>query len=58
MITVFTCGPGIVFNFTPMPDDLKEWILRLGLSPLAVVGAMMLIYVLLGTIWESCRWCC
>ncbi len=40
-------------NFTTMPNDLKEWILHLGLSPLLVVGAMMVIYVLLGTIMEE-----
>jgi tripartite ATP-independent transporter DctM subunit len=40
-------------NFTTMPGDLKDWILHLGLPPLAVVGAMMLIYVLLGTIMEE-----
>jgi tripartite ATP-independent transporter DctM subunit len=40
-------------NFTTMPGDLKSWILHLGLPPLAVVGAMMLIYVLLGTIMEE-----
>jgi C4-dicarboxylate transporter DctM subunit len=40
-------------NFTTMPGDLKDWILHLGLSPLAIVGAMMLIYVLLGTIMEE-----
>ena len=40
-------------NFTTMPGDLKEWILGQGLSPLMVVGAMMLIYVLLGTIMEE-----
>ena len=40
-------------NFTTMPGDLKDWILQLGLSPLMVVGAMMLIYVLLGTIMEE-----
>ena len=40
-------------NFTTMPSDLKDWILHLGLSPLMVVGAMMLIYVLLGTIMEE-----
>jgi tripartite ATP-independent transporter DctM subunit len=40
-------------NFTTMPSDLKEWILHLGLSPLMVIGAMMLIYVLLGTIMEE-----
>jgi tripartite ATP-independent transporter DctM subunit len=40
-------------NFTTMPGDLKDWILNLGLSPTMVVGAMMLIYVLLGTIMEE-----
>ena len=40
-------------NFTTMPDDLKRWILQVGLSPLMVVGAMMFIYVLLGTIMEE-----
>jgi C4-dicarboxylate transporter, DctM subunit len=40
-------------NFTSMPNDLKDWILHQGLSPLMVVGAMMLIYILLGTIMEE-----
>ena len=40
-------------NFTTMPGDLKAWILHQGLSPLMVVGAMMFIYVLLGTIMEE-----
>jgi tripartite ATP-independent transporter DctM subunit len=40
-------------NFTTMPGDLKDLILHLGLSPLMVVGAMMVIYVLLGTIMEE-----
>jgi C4-dicarboxylate transporter, DctM subunit len=40
-------------NFTTMPGDLKEWLLHLGLPPLAIVGAMMLIYVVLGTIMEE-----
>ena len=40
-------------NFTTMPGDLKDWILSQGLSPLMVVGAMMVIYVLLGTIMEE-----
>ncbi len=40
-------------NFTTMPNDLKAWILNQGLSPLLVVGAMMVIYVLLGTIMEE-----
>jgi C4-dicarboxylate transporter, DctM subunit len=40
-------------NFTSMPDDLKAGILKLGLSPVMVVGAMMLVYILLGTIMEE-----
>ena len=40
-------------NFTTMPGDLRDWILEMGLSPLMVVGAMMAIYVLLGTIMEE-----
>jgi C4-dicarboxylate transporter, DctM subunit len=40
-------------NFTTMPGDLKAWILELGLSPLMVVGAMMVVYILLGTIMEE-----
>jgi tripartite ATP-independent transporter DctM subunit len=40
-------------NFTSMPNDLKNWIIQLGLPPLAVIGAMMLIYVVLGTIMEE-----
>ncbi|WP_088284346.1 TRAP transporter large permease [Ideonella sp. A 288] len=40
-------------NFTTMPGDLKAWILEMGLSPVMVVGAMMVIYILLGTIMEE-----
>ncbi len=40
-------------NFTSMPGDLKEWITHLGLSPVMVVGAMMVIYVVLGTVMEE-----
>ena len=40
-------------NFTSMPGDLKNWITHMGLPPLAVVGAMMVIYVVLGTIMEE-----
>ena len=40
-------------NFTTMPGDLKDWILSQGFSPLMVVGAMMFIYVVLGTIMEE-----
>ncbi|MEO6625008.1 MAG: TRAP transporter large permease [Burkholderiaceae bacterium] len=40
-------------NFTTMPGDLKEWITHLGLSSVMVVGAMMVIYVILGTVMEE-----
>jgi C4-dicarboxylate transporter DctM subunit len=40
-------------NMTSMPFDLKDWILALGLPPLAIVGAMMVIYILLGAIMEE-----
>lgn len=40
-------------NFTSMPTDLRDWITHMGLSPVMVVGAMMLIYVLLGTVMEE-----
>lgn len=40
-------------NYTTMPGDLKDWILHQALSPTMVVAAMMLIYVLLGTIMEE-----
>ncbi len=40
-------------NYTTMPSDLKEWILHQGFTPLMVVAAMMVIYVVLGTIMEE-----
>jgi C4-dicarboxylate transporter, DctM subunit len=40
-------------NFTSMPIELKEWITHLGLSPIMIVGAMMVIYILLGTVMEE-----
>lgn len=40
-------------NFTTMPGDLKQWITGLDLSPTMVVMAMMLIYVVLGTVMEE-----
>lgn len=39
--------------FTTMPNDLKQWITHLGLSPVMVVGAMMVIYIILGTVMEE-----
>ena len=40
-------------NFTSMPGDLKNWITSQGFSPIMVVGAMMVIYVVLGTVMEE-----
>ncbi len=40
-------------NFTSLPGDLKEWITHLGLSPVMIIAAMMLIYVILGTVMEE-----
>ncbi len=40
-------------NFTSMPGDLKSGITRLGLPPLAVIAAMMGVYLVLGTIMEE-----
>jgi TRAP-type C4-dicarboxylate transport system permease large subunit len=40
-------------NITSMPEDLKRFIASLGVSPVVVVGAIMVIYVLLGTAMEE-----
>jgi C4-dicarboxylate transporter DctM subunit len=40
-------------NFTTLPGDLKSWITGQGLPPTLVIGAMMLIYILLGTVMEE-----
>ena len=40
-------------NFTSMPMERKSWINHQGLSPIMIVGAMMLIYVILGTVMEE-----
>ena len=40
-------------NFTTLPGDLKDGIVNLGLPPLALIAAMMGVYVLLGTIMEE-----
>jgi C4-dicarboxylate transporter, DctM subunit len=40
-------------NFTSMPGDLKEWITHQGFSPTMIIAAMMLIYVVLGTVMEE-----
>lgn len=40
-------------NFTTMPGDLKDLITTSGLSPTMVIVAMMVIYVILGTVMEE-----
>jgi tripartite ATP-independent transporter DctM subunit len=40
-------------NFTSLPNDLKEWITHLGLSPVMIITAMMFIYIVLGTVMEE-----
>ena len=40
-------------NFTTMPGDLKDWITHLGLSPVMLITAMMLVYIVLGTVMEE-----
>ena len=40
-------------NFTTMPGDLKTLITESGLSPVMIIVAMMLIYVVLGTVMEE-----
>ncbi len=40
-------------NYTSMPNDLKAWVLGLGLSPIWVIAAICAIYVLLGTAMEE-----
>jgi TRAP-type C4-dicarboxylate transport system permease large subunit len=40
-------------NFTTLPGDLKSWITGQGFPPTMVIGAMMLIYIVLGTVMEE-----
>jgi C4-dicarboxylate transporter, DctM subunit len=40
-------------NITSMPEDMKRFIASLGVSPVVVVAAIMVIYVLLGTAMEE-----
>jgi TRAP-type C4-dicarboxylate transport system permease large subunit len=40
-------------NITTMPDDLKNFVTRLNVSPVMVVAVIMAIYVLLGTAMEE-----
>ena len=40
-------------NITSMPQDLKDFVTRLQISPILVVAVIMVIYVLLGTAMEE-----
>jgi len=40
-------------NITTMPDDLKNFVARLNMSPVMVVAVIMAIYVVLGTAMEE-----
>lgn len=40
-------------NFTSLPDDLKDLVLRFDLSPFAVIVAICILYVILGVVLES-----
>ena len=40
-------------NITSMPEDLKNFVTRLELSPILVVAVIMVIYVILGTAMEE-----
>jgi TRAP-type C4-dicarboxylate transport system permease large subunit len=40
-------------NITSMPDDLRNFVSRFQVSPVAVVAVIMIIYVLLGTAMEE-----
>jgi tripartite ATP-independent transporter DctM subunit len=48
-----TTGMLFTLLIAALPFELKEWITHLGLSPIMVVAAMMVIYVLLGTVMEE-----
>jgi len=40
-------------NFTSMPFELKDWLVQLNASPIMIVAAMMLVYILLGMVMEE-----
>lgn len=40
-------------NYTTMPSDLVRWITAFDVAPILVVGAMMLVYVVLGSVMEE-----
>ena len=40
-------------NFTTLPSDLRDWVVGLGLPPVAIFMVMMLTYIVLGTVMEE-----
>jgi TRAP-type C4-dicarboxylate transport system permease large subunit len=40
-------------NYTGMPEELRDFVMRLGASPLLVILAMTVIYLVLGCVLES-----
>ena len=40
-------------NYTGMPEELRDFVMRLGSSPLLVILAMTVIYLVLGCVLES-----
>lgn len=40
-------------NFTSLPDDLKDLVMRFDLSPFAVIVAICVLYIILGVVLES-----
>lgn len=40
-------------NFTSLPDDLKDLVMRFDLSPFAVIVAICVLYIILGIVLES-----
>ncbi|NYT69205.1 TRAP transporter large permease [Pusillimonas noertemannii] len=56
MLFVLIIAAGIFanfVNFTTMPSDLQRWIMAMNLSPVMVVVAMMVVYVILGSVMEE-----
>src|SRR5690606_987328 len=40
-------------NFTSMPTDLQDWVMRFDVHPMLVIAAICLIYIVLGCLLES-----
>ncbi len=56
MLFTIVIGAGIFanfLNFTTMPQDLKDFVARFDVQPLAVIVAICMMYVVLGTAMET-----